>query len=134
MDPILRCHQYMITSTNTFAQWGAVTALKGDQQPAYAMRDEFQQRRDFIHKSINAIPGFSCTLPEGAFYLFPSVKTTGLNGRQIADLLLEKAGVATVAGESFGRLGAGHIRISYANSMENLELAVEKINNVIINL
>lgn len=134
LDPILRFHQYMITSTNTFAQWGAVTALKGDQQPAYAMRDEFQRRRDYIHKAVHEIPGVSCALPAGAFYLFPSVKETGLNGREMANLLLEKAGVATVAGECFGRRGAGHIRLSYANSIENLKLAAEKITDVIINL
>jgi len=130
INPLLRYHQYMITSTNTFAQWGAVTALKGDQNPSLIMRDKFRKRRDFIHTAVNEIPGFSSTLPAGAFYLFPSIKKTGQKGIQVAEMLLEKAGVATVAGEYFGIKGAGHIRISYANSMENLKTAVKKIKAV----
>lgn len=134
LEPMLRYHQYMITSTNTFAQWGAVKALRSDQGPSFAMKDEFQKRRDYIHSAANRIPGFSCTRPEGAFYLFPSVKQTGLSGIQIATMLLEKAGVATVAGEYFGDKGDGHIRISYANSLENLKLAVKKIEEVMSDL
>lgn len=131
IDPMLRYHQYMITSTNTFAQWGAVTALKGDQGPSLTMRDEFRKRRDFLSDAISKIPGFSCTRPAGAFYLFPSVQETGLNGIQMAEMLLNKAGIATVAGEYFGRNGAGFIRISYASSMENLKTAIEKIKTSI---
>lgn len=130
IDPILRYHQYMITSTNTFAQWGGVQALEGDQSPSIAMRDEFQKRRDFVCAGLNQIPGFSCTVPEGAFYVFPTIQTTELSGTKMAALLLEKAGVATVGGECFGRQGANHIRISYANSMENLEAALAKIKDV----
>ncbi|UCC38956.1 MAG: pyridoxal phosphate-dependent aminotransferase [Candidatus Aminicenantes bacterium] len=76
VNPILRYHQYMITSTNTFAQWGAITALNGDQGPSYAMVEEFRKRRDYLYEAVNKIPGFTCTKPEGAFYLFPSVKET----------------------------------------------------------
>lgn len=131
VNPILRYHQYMITSTNTFAQWGAITALSGDQGPSYAMVEEFRERRDYFYQAINGIPGFACIEPEGAFYLFPSVKDTGMDGYQMANLLLEKAGVATVAGESFGRNGAGYIRISYSNSLENLKAAVAKIEKAL---
>ena len=127
LNPILRYHQYMVTSTNTFAQWGAVTALKGDQGPAYAMVEEFRRRRDYIYEAINQIPGFSSPEPQGAFYLFPSVKKTGMDGYQMSKILLEKARVATVPGECFGKNGAGHIRISYANSLENLKVAVANI-------
>ncbi|MCK4932428.1 MAG: pyridoxal phosphate-dependent aminotransferase [Candidatus Aminicenantes bacterium] len=127
LNPILRYHQYMVTSTNTFAQWGAVTALKGDQGPAYAMVEEFCRRRDYIYEAINQIPGFSSAEPQGAFYLFPSVKETGMDGYQMSKMLLEKASVATVPGEYFGKNGAGHIRISYANSLENLKAAVANI-------
>ncbi len=127
LNPILRYHQYMVTSTNTFAQWGAVTALKGDQGPAYAMVEEFCRRRDYIYEAINQIPGFSSAEPQGAFYLFPSVKETGMDGYQMSKMLLEKARVATVPGECFGKNGAGHIRISYANSLENLKVAVANI-------
>ncbi len=127
LNPILRYHQYMVTSTNTFAQWGAVTALRGDQAPAYAMVEEFRRRRDYIYEAINQIPGFSSSEPQGAFYIFPSVEETGMDGYQMSKMLLEKAGVATVPGECFGKNGAGHIRISYANSLENLKAAVANI-------
>ena len=130
VNPILRYHQYMITSTNTFAQWGAVTALKGSQEPSHAMVREFQKRRDYMYEAINKIPGFRCPKPDGAFYLFPSIKETGMDGFRMAEMLLEKAGVATVAGECFGKKGAGHIRISYSNSLDNLRAAVEKIESV----
>jgi aminotransferase len=124
LNPILRYHQYMVTSANTFAQWGAVTALKGDQGPAYAMVDEFRRRRDYIYEAVNQIPGLSSPEPQGAFYIFPSVKDTGMDGYQMSQMLLEKAGVATVPGDCFGKNGAGHIRLSYANSLENLKKAV----------
>jgi len=130
VNPILRYHQYMITSTNTFAQWGAVTALKGNQEPSHAMVGEFQKRRDYMYEAINKIQGFRCPKPDGAFYLFPSIKETGMDGFRMAEMLLEKAGVATVAGECFGKKGAGHIRISYSNSLDNLRTAVKKIESV----
>jgi aspartate/methionine/tyrosine aminotransferase len=131
MNPILRYHQYMITSTNTFAQWGAVEALRGDQSPSMAMVEEFRKRRDFLYGAVNRIPGFKCAEPQGAFYLFPSVEETGMDGYQMADFLLEKAGVATVAGECFGTNGADHIRLSYANSMDNLKAAADKMKEAI---
>lgn len=131
VNPILRYHQYMITSTNTFAQCGAITALNGDQGPSYTMVGEFRKRRDYLYEAVNRIPGFTSTRPEGAFYLFPSVEDTGMDGYQMASFLLEKAGVATVAGESFGKNGAGYIRMSYSNSLENLKAAVAKIEDVL---
>jgi aminotransferase len=132
IDPILRYHQYMLTSTNTFAQWGAVEALRGDQNPSLTMCAEFQKRRDYISDAVDSIPGFSCEKPDGAFYLFPSIEETGMDGFQMANKLLEEAGVATVAGECFGKKGARHIRLSYANSMENLKKAVERIKDCLI--
>ncbi len=134
VNPILRYHQYMITSTNTFAQWGAITALNGDQEPSYAMVEEFRKRRDYLYDAVNKISGFTCAKPDGAFYLFPSVKDTGMDGYQMANFLLEKAGVATVAGESFGRNGAGYIRLSYANYLENIKSAVTKIKGSHLNI
>jgi len=131
VNPILRYHQYMITSTNTFAQWGAVTALREDQEPSRLMVKEFQERRDYMSEAINQIPGIQCAKPDGAFYLFPSIKETGMDGFKMAEMLLGKAGVATVAGECFGKNGAGHIRISYSNSLENLKEAVKKIESAL---
>jgi len=121
----------MITSTNTFAQWGAVSALKEDQEPSRMMVKEFQKRRDYMYEAVNQIPGIQCAKPDGAFYLFPSIKETGMDGFRMAEVLLEKAGVATVAGECFGKKGADHIRISYSNSLENLREAVKKIESVL---
>jgi aminotransferase len=131
VNPILRYHQYMITSTNTFAQWGAVTALREDQEPSRVMVKEFQERRDYMYDAINQIPGIQCAKPDGAFYLFPSIKETGMNGFKMAEMLLEKAGVATVAGECFGKNGADHLRISYSNSLANLKEAVKKIESAL---
>ncbi|MDH5386050.1 MAG: pyridoxal phosphate-dependent aminotransferase, partial [Candidatus Aminicenantes bacterium] len=127
VNPMLRYHQYMVTSVNTFAQWGAMTALTSDQDPSYKMLEEFRKRRDYIYEAVGQIPGFKCTKPEGAFYIFPNVEETRLDGFQMSSMLLEKAGVATVAGECFGKHGAGHIRLSYSNSLDNLRKAVANI-------
>lgn len=92
---------------------------------------EFKKHRDYMSEAINQIPGIRCPKPEVAFYLFPSIKETGMDGFRMAEMLLEKAGVATVAGECFGKNGAGHIRISYSNSLENLKEAAQKIESVL---
>jgi len=130
INPMLRYHQYMITSVNTFAQWGAIQALQGDQGPSENMVKEFRNRREYIHEAVNRIPGFQCAKPDGAFYIFPNIQRTGMDGFQISQVLLEKAGVATVAGECFGKYGAGHIRISYSNSMGNIKKAMANIEEV----
>jgi aspartate/methionine/tyrosine aminotransferase len=130
VNPMLRYHQYVITSVNTFAQWGGIEALKGDQGPSENMVEEFRRRGDFISSAVNQIPGFRSVKPEGAFYIFPEIRETGMDGFQMSQMLLEKACVATVAGECFGKCGAGHIRISYSNSMDNLKKAVENIQTV----
>ncbi len=127
INPMLRYHQYMITSINTFAQWGALEALKSDQAPSQRMVEEFRKRRDTIYDAVSRIPGFRCPKPDGAFYLFPNIEETGMDGFRMSQMLLDKAGVATVAGECFGKHGAGHIRLSYSNSMDNLKKAVSKI-------
>ena len=131
INPMLRYHQYMITSVNTFAQWGAIEAMKGDQKPSENMVEEFRKRRDYMYEAMNQIPGFQCAEPQGAFYIFPNIQKTGMDGFQMSRMLLEKAGVATVAGECFGKYGGGHIRISYSNSMDNLKKAVTNIEKTV---
>jgi aminotransferase len=131
VNPMIRYHQYMITSVNTFAQWGALEALRGDQAPSLQMVEEFRKRRDYIFEAIGQIPGFRCPKPDSAFYIFPNIEDSRMDGFQMSDMLLEKAGVATVAGECFGKHGAGHIRISYSNSMNKLKKAVANIKNAI---
>jgi aspartate/methionine/tyrosine aminotransferase len=91
------------------------------------MRSEFQRRRDVFVTSLNKIRGFSCRMPKGAFYVFPNITATGWKSKPLADALLEEAGVACLSGTSFGEFGEGYLRFSIANSMENLNRALEKI-------
>lgn len=130
IDPILRYHLFLLTSVNTFAQWGAIAAINGDQRCSRTMVEEFQRRRDCLYEGIRPVPGFRCALPEGAFYLFVDARATGLNGHEMAKVLLEKAGVVTVAGECFGKNGAGHVRMAYTCSLDKLQKAVTNIRNV----
>jgi aminotransferase len=127
INPMLLMHQYMITSTTTFAQWGALEALTGDQTPSIKMVEEFSRRRDFLVDSLNNIHGFECHRPTGAFYVFPSTKEIPLPSKELAMFLLKEANIVSVAGNSFGKWGEGHIRLSYTASMEELEVAVENI-------
>lgn len=113
--------------TNAATQWAGVAALTGSQQPSEEMVEEFRRRRDIIVRGLNDIPGVTCKTPHGAFYVFPNITGTGLTSREAADLLLYEAGVATLAGTSFGAFGEGYIRLSYANSVANLEKALDRI-------
>lgn len=117
--------------TATFTQIAGVEALKGDQSKAKEMVGVFRERRDFIVKGLNEIPGFSCKLPLGAFYVFPSIKKLGLPSKKLADLLLEEAGVACLSGTAFGALGEGYLRFSYANSMENIQEALSRVTKLL---
>lgn len=123
MNPILRLHQYLLTSCNTFVQYGAVAALRGSQDEPLAMLAEFSRRREYLSKALAAIPGIRFTEPDGAFYVFLDVSELGLTGYQTAQDLLEKAGVVTVAGESFGKKGAGFIRLAYSTSLDDIKIA-----------
>jgi aspartate/methionine/tyrosine aminotransferase len=92
---------------------------------------EFKARRDLVVDGLNAIPGISCLKPTGAFYAFPDISGTGLTGAELAEKLLHEAGVCVLAGTAFGGIGTQHIRISYANSRENLATALERIRGVV---
>lgn len=116
-----------VSCTNAFAQAGAVEALVGPQDAAQAMREEFVARRQLMVDGLNAIPGVSCVMPHGAFYTFPNVTSFGRTSAEIADHLLYDAGVCGLAGTAFGRHGEGYLRFSYANSRENLALALERV-------
>jgi aspartate/methionine/tyrosine aminotransferase len=113
--------------TAAFTQMAGVVALTGPQQPSEDMVAEFHRRRDRIVHGLNAITGITCRMPRGAFYAFPNITGTGLTSRQAADLLLSEAGVAVLAGTAFGTFGEGYIRLSYANSVENIEKALRRI-------
>ena len=117
--------------TATFSQLAAVAALRGDQAPVEAMMAEFRRRRDAIVEGMRAIPGFTCARPKGAFYVFPNITRTGYSSKALADRLLEDAGVACLSGTAFGEFGEGHLRFSYANSMEKIHEALRRIGGTL---
>jgi len=136
MHPELQAHiaklvTNSVSCTAPFVQRAGLQALSGTQREVSAMVAEFRKRRDFVCKGLNDIPGIKCLLPPGAFYAFPNIQSFGLKSSVFADLLLSKAGVAVLSGSSFGQHGEGYIRISYANSMENLDKAVKRIGEVV---
>jgi aspartate aminotransferase len=113
--------------TATFTQKAGLAALQGPQDDVTTMVTEFRKRRDVIVKRLNEIPGFRCTTPAGAFYAFPNVTGTGVSSKDLADLLLNEAGVACLNGTAFGKHGDGYLRFSYASSLANIEEAMRRI-------
>jgi aspartate/methionine/tyrosine aminotransferase len=113
--------------TATFTQKAGMAALTGPQDEMHAMVSEFRKRRDAIVKGLNQLPGVSCAMPQGAFYAFPNIRATGFSSKELADLLLDEAGVACLSGTSFGACGEGYLRFSYANSLENIQTALSSM-------
>ena len=120
--------------TAAFTQWAGVEALRGPQEAPARMVAAFRERRDAVVAGLRSIPGVTCVEPKGAFYVFPNITATGMPSKLFADSLLEKAGVAALSGTSFGAYGEGYVRLSYANSLENLRRAVERIDDFITGL
>jgi aspartate/methionine/tyrosine aminotransferase len=116
--------------TATFVQLAGLAALQGDQTPTARMVAEFKRRRDLIVDGLNRLPGVRCPRPRGAFYVFPNVAGTGRPSSEVAERLLNEAGVATLAGTAFGAYGEGYLRLSYANSEANLRRALERMRPV----
>jgi len=116
----------------SFAQRAGIAALRGPQDAVDNMVAEFRRRRDAFCAGLNRIPGFRCALPGGAFYAYANVEETGMPSKQLADMLLEEAGVAGLNGGAFGEYGEGYIRFSYANSLENLMEAVSRIQKAAV--
>src|ERR1017187_3084815 len=114
--------------TASFTQVAGIEAIRGDQSSVDHMRDEFQRRRDVFVAGLNKLKGFSCRMPKGAFYVFPNIKNTGWKSKPLADALLEQAGVAALSGTAFGEFGEGYLRFSVANSLENLQQALDRID------
>jgi aspartate aminotransferase len=113
--------------TNTFVQKAGMAALTGPQASVEHMVFEFHRRRNRLVEGLNALPGVTCTMPTGAFYAFPNITGTGMSSGDLAKAMLEEAGVAVLSGTAFGKFGEGHLRLSYANSIENLEKALERM-------
>jgi aspartate aminotransferase len=132
MRPDLATHiTRLMTNSNSctasFTQVAGIEAIRGDQSSVDKMRDEFKRRRDVFVAGLNQITGFSCRMPKGAFYVFPNIQGTGWKSKKLADALLEDAGVACLSGTSFGEFGEGYLRFSVANSLQNLNKALDRI-------
>ncbi|RVU39278.1 pyridoxal phosphate-dependent aminotransferase [Hwanghaeella grinnelliae] len=123
----INCH----SCVNASAQFAGIAALEGPQDDARAMVKAFDERRKVVMEALNALPGFSCIEPAGAFYAFPNITKTGLTAAEAQDLFLEEAGVATIAGTSFGIHGEGYIRVSYANSTANIRKAMSRMGDAL---
>ncbi|MCW5849199.1 MAG: pyridoxal phosphate-dependent aminotransferase [Anaerolineae bacterium] len=126
-DPITTLMINSNSCTAAFTQWAGVEALTGPQDSVQHMLDAFRARREVIVEGLNAIPGIRCAMPEGAFYAFPNIEGTGRTADELADELLQKAGVAVLSGTAFGAYGQGYLRLSYANSIPNIKKALERI-------
>jgi aspartate/methionine/tyrosine aminotransferase len=120
--------------TASFIQMAGVEALSGAQGPADEMIAEFKRRRDVIVDGLNSIPGFRCHRPQGAFYVFPNIEQTGYSSSRMADFLLNTAGVACLSGTAFGQFGEGFIRFSYANSIDNIHKAIDRVRVAVAKL
>jgi aspartate aminotransferase len=118
-----------VSCTAVAVQRAGIEALEGPQDEVRAMVEAFRARRDIMVEGLNAIPGVTCLNPKGAFYVFPNISGTGKSSREFADALLEEHGVAALAGTSFGKHGEGYLRLSYANSEDNLRKALSRIKD-----
>jgi aspartate/methionine/tyrosine aminotransferase len=133
MRPDLATHiSRLMTNSNSctasFTQVAGIEALRGSKKSVDAMRAEFEKRRDVMVAGLNKIKGFSCRVPHGAFYVFPNITKTGWPSKKLADALLEDTGVAALSGTAFGDFGEGYLRFSVANSIENIEKALDRID------
>ncbi len=133
MRPDLAAHMTRLMTnssscTASFTQIAGIEALRGNQSSVDHMCGEFKRRRDVFVAGLNKIKGFSCRMPKGAFYVFPNITKTGWKSKPLADALLEQAGVAALSGTAFGEYGEGYLRFSVANSLENLQQALERID------
>ena len=129
VDPLVRFFVNSTSCVPPFVQLAGIAALEGPQDEPRAMIEEFRARRDLIVQGLNALPGVSCRVPRGAFYAFPNVADVPISADELATRLLDEAGVALLAGSAFGRVRVDNIRISYANSRENLERALERMDD-----
>jgi len=131
VEPVTRLAINSVSCTSAFSQYAAIAALEGPQDAVVEMVAEFRRRRDVIVAGLNEIPGVSCVEPQGAFYAFPNITGTGLSAATLQARLLNEAGVAALSGTAFGSWGEGFLRLSYANSVANIELALDAIKSVV---
>ena len=130
-DHVVKLAANSVSCAASFTQRAAIRALEGPQEPVMNMVDEFRKRRDLIVAGLNSIPGIQCALPDGAFYVFPNIEGTGFESNDFQERVLNEAGVALLAGDAFGEYGEGFVRLSYANSAENIAKALERISDFV---
>ncbi len=123
-DPIMRLNFYNLSCPNTFIQYAGLAALTEDDAPSRAMIREYEARRNYMVEALNSLPGCSCLMPDGAFYIFMNIANTGMSADEFCRIMIDEAGVSLTPGHVFGSMGKDFVRVSYANSMENLTLAV----------
>ena len=121
---------HSVGCTAHFTQYAGIEALTGPQDRVEEVVEIYQKRRDFLVSGLNDLPGVSCQKPQGAFYVFPNIQRLGKTSTQVSNALLEEAGVAVLPGSSFGRYGEGYLRLSYANSIDNIAFALERMRTV----
>lgn len=131
VEPVVRLIVNSVSCTAPFIQYAGIEALCGPQDSIPRMVSEFKKRRDLIVNGLNQISGISCVRPKGAFYVFPNVKEVGIDCNELADRLLNQAGVACLPGTHFGQYGDGYLRFSYATSLEKIGIALERIEQVV---
>ena len=131
VEPITRLLINSVSCTAPAVQLAGVAALTGPRTEVDAMLAEFALRRSAVVAGLNALPGVSCVMPQGAFYAFPNITGTGMGARTVADRLLTEAGIAVLAGTAFGEFGEGYLRLSYANSLENIEEALAAMGELL---
>jgi aminotransferase len=131
MSALIRIHQYTTVCATTFSQWGAVEALRGSQEEAEKMVKEFDRRRNLVYDALKGISGVEVVKPKGAFYFLPNIRALGKTPEALTEYLLDRARIAVVPGTTLGEYGKDFIRISYANSYENLEIALERMKKAV---
>lgn len=132
VEPVSRLMTNSVSCTSVFSQMAAIAALEGPQESVGIMMEEFTARRDLVVEGLNSLPGVTCRTPKGAFYAFPNISKSGLSSKDFADRALNEAGVALLAGTAFGEHGDNYIRISFANSRENLREGIERLRKMLV--
>ncbi|MCX6639009.1 MAG: pyridoxal phosphate-dependent aminotransferase [bacterium] len=133
-EQVARLQTNANSCVNTFVQHACIEAIRGPQNEVSRMVEEFKRRREIIVDGLNDIPGFHCLKPHGAFYVFPNIKKLPKSSKEMEQYLLNEAGVAALSGTSFGEFGNGYLRFSYANSIDNIKLALERIRAAVAKL
>lgn len=133
VEPVARLVTNSVSCTAAFSQIAAVSAIESSQQSVWQMVAEFKERRDLLVEGLNSIPGITCPMPKGAFYAFPNITGTGYSSEEFEKNVLTQTGISLLSGTSFGKFGEGYVRISFANSQDNIREALERLKKFLVN-